>query len=160
MVDEPNCALAVVADRRALAWVLEHATVAFPEPRSRILPFRAGDSIYLYTTRGCFRNPTRDRSRIIGKALALTDLRVNEDPVRFGDRSFPLEVRVRIDSLAPVGDGINFADLVPQLTSFPKPERWSVYLRRSAFSITPKDARRFDRLLAPFEGQHLENLGG
>ncbi len=59
-----------------------------------------------------------------------------------------------------MGEGIDFANLVPQLTSFPKPERWSVYLRRSAFSVTSADARRFDKLLAPFEGKHLENLGG
>ena len=138
MADDPNRALAVIGDRRALGWVLTQGIVAFPEPQTRLPAFEAGDSIYLYTTRGCFKNPTRDRSRIVGKAVALTDLQVNEDPVRFGDRSFPLEVRVRIDSLAPVGDGINFANLVPQLTSFPKPERWSVYLRRSAFrSLQP-----------------------
>lgn len=160
MADDPKRALAVIGDRRALGWVLTQGIVAFPEPRNRLPAFEQGDSIYLYTTRGCFKNPTRDRSRIIGKAVAVTHLQVNEDPVRFGDRSFPLEVRVRIDSLAPLGDGINFADLVPQLTSFPKPERWSVYLRRSAFLVTAKDARQFDRLLAPFEGQHLENLSG
>ena len=160
MADDPNCALAVIGDRRALGWVLTQGIVAFPEPRKRLPRFGEEDSIYLYTTRGCFKNPTRDRSRIIGKAVALTELRLNDDPVRFGDRTFPLEVRVRIDSLAPVGEGINFANLVPQLTSFPKPERWSVYLRRSALSVTPADARQFDKLLAPFEGRYPENLGG
>lgn len=160
MADDRNLALAVVGDRRALAWVLTQSTVAFPEPRSRILPLRAGDSIYLYTTRGCFKNPTRDRSRIIGKTVALTDIQLNDEPVRFGERNFPLEVRVRIESLAPAGRGIDFADLVPLLTSFAKPESWSVYLRRSTFSVTDADAQRFDKLLAPYEGKHLENLGG
>src|SRR4051794_39274276 len=99
MADDPNRALAVIGDRRALGWVLTKGIVAFPAPRKRLPAFETGDSIYLYTTRGCFKNPVRDRSRIIGKAVALTDLRVNEDPVRFGERSFPLEVRVRIESL-------------------------------------------------------------
>lgn len=157
---EPTTALAVIGDRTALAWVLTNGTVAFPEPSSRIPQFAAGDSIYLYTTRGCFKNPTRDRSRVIGKAVALTDLHLNEEPVTFGDRAFPLEVQVRIESLAPLDEGIDFAALVPKMTSFPKPERWSVYLRRSSMPITKRDADRLDKLLAPYEGMLEENIDG
>lgn len=156
----PNRALAVVGDRRALAWVLSNSTVAFPEPRSRLVPFEKGDHIYLYTTRGCFGNPTRDRSRVIGKALALSSLKLNDDAVTFGDRTFPLEVRMQIASLAPLDEGIDFAALIPELTSFPKPERWSVYLRRSSMPITKRDADRLDKLLAPFEGMLEENIDG
>jgi hypothetical protein len=108
---------------------------------------------------GCFKNPTRDRARIIGKATALTDLRTDDNPGKFGDRAFPLEVDVRIESLAPVGEGIAFASLVPRLSSIPKPENWPVYVRRSALVLTKEDSKRSDKLLSPYVGKPNDNIG-
>lgn len=160
MKEAPNFALALIADRRALGWVLEEQMVAFPDRRfgGQDPPFHEGDSIYLYTTRGCFKNPTRDRSRIIGKAIATSNLRVNAKPVTFGDRAYPLEVPVRIESLAPFGEGIDFAAQVPTMTTFPKPDAWTAYMRRAFVILSRADAKRFDKLLKPHEGQLAANI--
>lgn len=157
--NEPH--IAVIGDRKALAWVLTDQRIAFPEPRYKNLfpSLRKGDVLYLYTTRGCFKNPSRDRGRIIGKAVATTDMALNDDPVAFRDRELPYELGIKIESLAPFGEGIDVSEHIDAMTSFPKPERWSVYLRRSLLAVTAKDAKLFDKLLKPHEGRLNDNIG-
>ena len=46
------------------------------------------------------------------------------------------------------------------MTTFPKPDRWSIYLRRSVLALSLKDANLFDKLLTPYEQQFVDNLGG
>lgn len=157
-----NPHLAMIGDREALVWVLERQRVAFPQPRYyHIFPtLQPGDVLYLYTTRGCYRNPTRDRGMVIGAATVASAVTTSETPLTVGDRELPLEASIEIRALAPVDAGIDLAAQVAQLTSFPKPESWSVYLRRSLYPITEQDAQRFDRLLRPHTGRWEGLLSG
>ena len=64
--------LLVIGDAVALAWVLAEQRMAFPALRkSEAAALEVGDELLIHTTRGCFNNPTRDRSRVIGLALAI-----------------------------------------------------------------------------------------
>src|SRR6202051_2908697 len=66
--------LLVIGERDALAWVLTTQRMAVPDYRSReVSALEPGDQLFLYTTRGCFHNPTRDRGRVVGVAKATTD---------------------------------------------------------------------------------------
>lgn len=155
-----NPHLAIIGDRQALGWVLQEQRLAFPEPRyHHIFPaLEAGDQLYLYTTRGCYRNPGRDRGLVIGTATVTGELERPLNPRVVRDRELPIEVPVRIEALAPLGDGVNVADTVGRMTSFPKPESWSVYLRRSLYLLTGHDAALLDRKLRKFAGQHDKNI--
>lgn len=157
-----NPHLAVIGDREALVWVLENERIAFPRPRyHHIFPTLAeGDVLYLYTTRGCYKNPTRDRGLVIGSAVVGGPMTTAEDPLHIGDRELPLEAPITVQTLAPVERGIHLADEVARLSSFPKPASWSVYLRRSLLQLTEKDAQRFDRLLRPYAGRATDQLAG
>jgi hypothetical protein len=60
-------ALLLISDREALAWVLSEQQFAFPQGRVKSIP-PVGSGVLLYTTRGCYRNPTRDRGLVMGLA--------------------------------------------------------------------------------------------
>lgn len=154
--------LAVLGDRVALGWVLENQRIAFPEPRykSQLRSFVAGDRLYLYTTRGCFKNPTRDKGRIIGAATVTADMVTTRKPLVIGERTMPFEARVRVESLAPFGEGVEIAPLAGRLSCFPKPANWSVYLRRSVVPLTTADAKLIDQRLKSVMGSREDNMDG
>jgi len=61
--------LLVIGDRDALGWILAEQRMAFPTAqRAEVRALRIEDELFLYTTRGAFKNPTRDRGRVIGAA--------------------------------------------------------------------------------------------
>lgn len=157
-----NPHLAVLGDRVALGWVLANQRIAFPEPRyrSQFRSFVSGDRLYLYTTRGCFKNPTRDKGRIIGVATVTADMATSDEPLVIGDRTLPFEAQVRVESLAPFGEGIDVALMAGSLSCFPKPANWSVYLRRSVVPLTTADARLIDRQLKVVAGSREGNMDG
>jgi hypothetical protein len=65
--------LMLIAERDALAWVIRSSRAAFPANRSTdAQQLSPGDVLLLYTTRGCYHNPSRDRGRVIGEAEILT----------------------------------------------------------------------------------------
>jgi hypothetical protein len=133
--------LLVIGDREALAWVLSSGRMAFPDlRRSETRTLTAGDRLLIYTTRGCFKNPTRDRGRIIGEATVTTAVAELEDPVAFGGRSFPAGCGLRIESLAPLGAGVDLAEYVSRLDAFPHPDSWSIQLRRPLLTLSAGDA--------------------
>ena len=76
-----------------------------------------GDRIFLYTTRGCFRNPTRDRGRVIGIAHVVRKARMLDEPVRFGERDYPVQIPLRIESLALRGTGLELVSVLDRLES-------------------------------------------
>lgn len=162
MPGHQNPHIAVLGDRKALAWVLESQRIAFPEPRYHHLfpSFTTGDVLYLYTTRGCFKNPTRDKGRIIGIATVAGDLARNPHPVAFGGRDLPYEAPLRVESLTKAGEGVDLSEHAADLSCFPKPDRWSVYLRRSVLAVSEKDAKLLDRLLKPLAGRLGDHLSG
>ena len=133
--------LLVIGDREPLAWVLTEERMAFTTGRAslarRLTP---GDRLFLYTTRGCFRNPTRDRGRVIGEATVKTTVTTLEKPVEFGDLAFPLGCHLHITGLAARAAGVQLGTMLDKLHLFPDPKTWSVRLRQVLVPIDAHDA--------------------
>ncbi|GGS43238.1 hypothetical protein GCM10010270_11890 [Streptomyces violaceus] len=81
--------------------------MAFPAGRSKAArALQEGDEVLLCTTRGCFRNPTRDLERDLGRAIdrvsAVGPVRMDEPVVSrsnhldiaMGTRTFPYLLRL------------------------------------------------------------------
>lgn len=129
-----------IADRDPLAWIVAEQRTAVSERRRREAEaLKPGDRVFLYTTRGCFRNPTRDRGRVIGIAVVTRRARELDDPVRFRGREYPIEIALRIESLAPLGAGVELTSLLDRLESFPNKRAWSAYMRRAIVPLAQKD---------------------
>lgn len=154
--------LLIIGERTALAWVLGEQRMAFPaNRRTEAERLRAGDELLLYTTRGTYHNPTRDRGRVIGEATVLASVSELDEPVCFLDREFPIGCPLRVERLAPLREGIELAPLVPDLESFPDPASWSARMRRPLVPLTEADtvrlrhefeaiARPLEQVLAPY----------
>ncbi|NNU27317.1 hypothetical protein [Isoptericola sediminis] len=134
--------LLVVGDRVALGWILTEHRTAFPSRgRSEVAALEPGDELFVYTTRGCFKNPTRDRGRIVGTARVAGPVERLEEPVTFGDRTFPFGCPLDVGPLAPFGDGIELAPLVDRLAAFDGAgSAWSIRLRRPLVRLSDDDA--------------------
>jgi hypothetical protein len=133
--------LTVIGDRVALAWVLRSSMMAFPTTRrSEVDRLQPGDELFLLSTRGCFRNPTRDRTRVIGRAVLSTPVALAPDPIELVGRTFNRTGSLQITGLAPVLSGIELAPLVPRLEAFPNKQAWSIWLRRPLLRLTQPDA--------------------
>jgi hypothetical protein len=139
-----------IADREPLAWIVsEQRTAVGTHRRREAERLTSGDRIFLYTTRGCFRNPTRDRGRVIGVARVTAAARETSPPVSFGGQEFPIEIPLRIECVAQVGEGVELAPLVKRLKSFPNKRAWSVYLRRALVPLADTDAALLQDALEP-----------
>ncbi|MGW9492982.1 hypothetical protein ACWG5P_01045 [Streptomyces prasinus] len=146
----PAAHLLIISDHEPLAWVLENQRMAFPAGRTRqSLALGKGDEILLYTTRGCFRNPTRDLGRVIGLATITSEVRTLDDPVVFQERRFTEGCRLRIHGLTPFREGVVLRDLANDLQVFPEPSHWSVHLRRASLRLPDADAALIKRELQP-----------
>ena len=151
--------LLIIGDREPLTWVVTAQRMAFPRGRSTSA-LAEGDELLLYTTRGCFRNPTRDLGRIMARARVAGPVRALPEPVRFGDRDFTEGCDLRIEALAPYREGLVLRDLVPRLSVFPDPASWSVRLRRTVLTLPPRDAELLGRELAPHLKPYAEAVDG
>jgi hypothetical protein len=148
--DAPATHLLIISDREPLAWVLESQRMAFPAGRTRSsLSLRKGDEVLLYTTRGCFGNPTRDLGRVIGLATLTSEVSTLDEPVTFQERRFTEGCRLRIHGLTPFGEGVVLRDLVDHLQVFPEPRTWSVRMRRASLKLPETDAALIKRELQP-----------
>jgi hypothetical protein len=131
----------VIGERNALAWVLAERRMVFPaRTRGQAMLLVPGDSLFLYATRGCFRNPTRDRGRIIGEARVATPVTQLSKAIRFGDRVYPLGCEIDVASLLPRGLGVELASLVDVLRVFPEKSSWSAWMRRTLLPLGDADA--------------------
>jgi hypothetical protein len=150
-LSSPSAYLLPIANREPLAWILREQRTAFSENRARdARALEVGDLLLLYTTRGCFRNPTRDRGRVIGRATVRAPAKQTSRPPTFGNRQYPYVVELDIATLAPLREGLELAALVPRLDrTFPDPATWSVRMRRALVPIDSGDAAVFDRELGP-----------
>jgi hypothetical protein len=138
MARRPNHYLLVVGNREALEWVLREQRMAFPPERNRLsASLDSPDRLLLYTTRGCFNNPGRDRGRIIGAAVVMSATYALESPINFGGRSFTTGCDIEISHLAPFGEGPELAPLVPGLESVPN--SWATFMRRALAPISGSD---------------------
>jgi hypothetical protein len=123
--------LLVISDREALGWILREQRTAFPAERQRMAwSLEPGDRMVLYTTRGCFRNPSLDRGRVIATPVVTTPVRDLVAPVVFGDRSFTAGCDLVIERLAPFRQGPELGLLVPRLHTFTG--SWPMHLRGRA----------------------------
>ncbi|MFI6032852.1 hypothetical protein ACIBBD_01465 [Streptomyces sp. NPDC051315] len=148
--DAPATHLIIISDREPLAWVLEYQRMAFPAGRAQqSLSLKKGDEALLYTTRGCFGNPTRDLGRVIGQATLTSEVSTLDQPVSFGERRFTEGCRLRIHGLVPFRDGVVLRDLVNDLEVFPDPRTWSVRMRRASLKLPERDAALIKRELQP-----------
>ncbi|MWA01953.1 hypothetical protein F8568_016545 [Actinomadura sp. LD22] len=153
--------LLILGDRDAIAWVLEEQRMAFPATaRAEVDRLAEGDELLIYATRGAFGNPTRDRGRVIGRAVATSGVAVLDEPVVFGERAFPRGCDLRVESLAPWGGGPELRPLVDRLEAFPDARSWSVRLRRPLLRLPAPDAELLKAALDPFAGPRARNVNG
>lgn len=138
----------VVGDREALGWILREQRTAFPAERSRMArTLEPGDRLVLYTTRGCFNNPARDRGRVIATPVVSTPVRDLDAPVVFGGRAFASGCGLAIERVAPWGQGPELGLLVPRLRTFSG--SWAMSLRgRSIVRLDDHDYGLLERELS------------
>lgn len=114
--------------------------MAFPAHRlEEASALRIDDILLIYATRGCFHNPTRDRGRVIGEAWGASQVELLAEPVRFGDRKYPVGSALAVERLVPLGGGVELAPLVDQLAAFPEPARWGMQMRRTLVPLGGRD---------------------
>lgn len=133
--------LLIIGEREALAWVLRESRMAFPPTRrAEVDRLAGGDELYIFTTRGCWHNPSRDRGRVIGHAVVTSPVVAYDRPVEIAGREFTRGCGIEIRSLAPVREGVELAPLVPRLAAFPEGNGWGVRLRRPLLELPATDA--------------------
>lgn len=135
--------LLILSEREAVAWVLRESRMAFPATRRpEVERLRVADRLLLLTTRGCWRNPTRDRTRVIGLAAVATSVRAYEKPVTIAGREFTRGCDIRVKQLCPYLTGVDITPLVPELDAFPdkRAGAWSMRLRRPLLQVTEADS--------------------
>jgi hypothetical protein len=153
--------LLILGDRQAIAWVLREQRMAFPAmSRTEVNRLAVGDELLIYTTRGAYRNPTRDRGRIIGTATVISAVERLDDPVEFGGRSFPRGCSLLVKSLVPWGEGVELQPFVDRLEAFPNLKAWSTKLRRPLLRLPVQDATLLRARLASEAGTRSDHLGG
>ncbi|WP_328814363.1 hypothetical protein [Nonomuraea cypriaca] len=136
--------LLILGEREAVAWVLRESRMAFPSrSRSEVAKLKIGDDLFILTTRGCWHNPARDRTRIIGHAKVATSVVTYDEPVTIAGRVFTRGCELSIKTLTPYLTGIELVPLVPQLDAFPdkRSGAWFIRLRRPLLEISDDDAQ-------------------
>ena len=139
----PSDFLLIIGDREPLAWILSERKMAFPSYRSKDAgQVSKGDRLFLYTTRGCFHSPGRDRGRVIGEATVASAISSLKEPIEFGEQSFPMGCSLDITGLAPRDEGPEMREMVGELNLFPNTnsKSWGVRLRRVLAPIDKHDA--------------------
>ncbi|MGW1809157.1 hypothetical protein [Streptomyces sp. NPDC002078] len=151
--------LVIISDRTALSWVLTDQRMAFPPSRVRAAQaINAGDEVLLYSTRSCFRNPTRDLGRILGHATVFSRVHTLAEPVVFGERHFTEGCDLAIHGLAPFREGVALREHVHRLSVFPDPKSWSVRMRRPSLPLPEADADLLRSELRPLLKPYAETV--
>ena len=147
--------LLVTGDAAALAWVLAEQRMAFPASRrSQAMALEVGDELLIYTTRGCFHNPSRDAGRVMGLANVTTQVRDLAEPVVFGERRYTSGCALTIHGVAALHNGVELSPLVADLHVFPNARTWSAWLRRPLLPLDEHNGSWLKRHLT----SHLEPL--
>jgi len=148
MPESPRPFLLILGDADGLAYVLRERRMALT-PRRRI-PLTRGDIVFLYTTRGIFRNPGAGRGLIIGRAEIISDIVKFESGLRIADRIYTSGCQLAITGLAPLGEGLELRQIVDELETFhPHPKRWAFRLYSSFLQLSPKDASVIQEKIQP-----------
>ena len=150
--------LLVIGDREALGWILAEQRMAFPSmSRPHVGTLATGDTLLLYTTRGCFRNPTKDRGRIIGEATSRRASPALDKPVSFGGRRFPAGCVISLQRLVPLGHGVEVVPLLDELDGIRSDQKAWAYQLRAAPGAS--NGRRPESRCPP-PGHDPEGLAG
>ncbi|MET8007917.1 hypothetical protein [Nonomuraea glycinis] len=153
--------LLILADRRAIAWVLESQQMAFPPTaRAEVRDLKPGDELFIYITRGAYQNPSRDRGRVVGRATAVSAVEWLPEAVKIGPREFPRGCKIDVHKLAPWGAGVELVPLLARMEVFPVPQVWSAKLRRPMLRIPASDAALLREELSPWSTTRDEALSG
>jgi hypothetical protein len=140
--------LLLLGTPEGLAYVLRERQMAFPPIRH--IQLEVGDQVLLYTTRGVFRNPPRDRGRVVGTAEVASPVTSLTSQRQIGGRVYTSGCELKITGLAPLGKGVELAGIVERLQVFqPYPHAWSVRLRRSILPLPSQDVDVIMALLEP-----------
>ncbi|SDK48428.1 hypothetical protein SAMN04487820_108200 [Actinopolyspora mzabensis] len=152
--------LLVIGDRQALDWVLRQQRMAFPDfKRAEVRALAPGDRLYLYTTRGCFGNPTRDRGRVVTTGEVRSTVAELDEPVELGGRSYPVGCELRITELPAWPGGVELSPIVGELELFDgMTKSWSIRLRRPLVGLSARDAGLLDRYLAEHDRYPLDEM--
>jgi len=160
-MSEQSWNVLVIGEREALSWVLSERRMAFPmRRRLNAHRLRPGDGLLLYTTRGAFHNPTRDRGRVIGEARVTSPAVDLDPPITVAGRDFTTACDIESLALAPMREGVELAPLVPEMRAFPDPRTWSVHLRRPLVPLPRADANHLRRRLRSVACEPSAVLGG
>jgi hypothetical protein len=139
MPGTPRPYLLILRDADGLAYVLREHRVAF-NPKRRI-PLTRGDIVFLYTTRGIFRNPSAGRGLIIGRAEIISDVVKFERRLGIADRAYTSGCDLVITGLVPLGEGVELRQIVDELDTFhPHPKRWAFRMYSSFLQLSPRDS--------------------
>jgi hypothetical protein len=142
--------LVVLSDREAIRWVLAEQRMAFPgTPRAEVAALAVGDELFLYSTRGAWHNPGRDRGRLIGHARVATGVTRLDEPIELAGMTFHSACDLDIDEVVPYPGGLELQPLVGRLSAFPKPQAWSAYLRRPLVRMPGRDREILHEGLRP-----------
>lgn len=147
--------LFVLGDRDAKEWVIANKTMAFRD-HIRATGLVNGDRFVLYTTRGCYNNPTRDHSQVIGTGTITSNLR--RDPVAINGETFTQSVTLKFDT-EPLdrGEGLDFVSLVPELGFIRKKKSWMAYVRKALVPLPDEDFERVAARLAEHRATNLSS---
>lgn len=138
--------LVVLGEREAISWVLHEQRMAFPAtPRAEVALLAPGDRLFLYATRTAWHRPRRDRGRVIGAATAATAVRRLDQPIELAERAFHSVCELHIEGVVPCPGGLELRPLVERLDAFPKPDSWSIYLRRALVRLSDTDRAILDQ---------------
>jgi len=148
MPETPRPFLLILGDAGGLAYVLREHRMAFT-PRRRI-PLARGDIVFLYTTRGIFRDPGAGRGLIIGRAEIVSDIVKFESGLRIADRVCTSGCDLAITGLVPLGEGLELRRIVDELETFhPHPKRWAFRMYSSFLQLSPRDASVIQEKIQP-----------
>lgn len=138
----------VLATRKGLAYVLRERKMAFPPTRP--IGLHVGDQLLIYTSRGIYNNPGRDRGRIVGTAEIVSPIVPLDEARLISGRLYTSGCDLNLTGLAPLDEGIELANIADQLAVFqPNPAAWSARLRRSILPLPFSDVELVMARLKP-----------
>jgi hypothetical protein len=131
----------VLADIGAIYWILCERIAAFAAERKRSVDqLQVGDVLLLYAT----GKVATAKGQLFGSCVVEGPQRVSQAPFRVDAREFPLEYRIELARLAPLGEGIMLREVVPRLRAFEvgkQPNSWTAVLRRPLVALDSDDAQ-------------------
>lgn len=127
-------------DPAGLSWVLTNKRMAFSAGRlGEARRLRPGDRAFVYSTLSGFKGRS-PRGQIIADVTFETPVRELEVPVAIAGRHFVAVCELQLTALASAGEGVPLAELVDELSAFPKPKYWGGYLQRALLPLSEEDA--------------------